>query len=95
MLDIAPFLPYAVESPRACVRLPRYSAWQYGTRAIFTLLLSASHLGMLPPHGVVAPPSQACGEALARRLVLDVMDAGVAVKGFIPEAMSLRDIGTI
>jgi hypothetical protein len=34
-------------------------------------------------------------EAIERRLGLDVMDAGVAVKGFIPEAMSLRDIGTI
>jgi hypothetical protein len=34
-------------------------------------------------------------EAIERRLGLDVMDTGVAVKGFIPEAMSLRDIGTI
>jgi hypothetical protein len=90
LLDIASFLPYAVESPRACVRLPRYSAWQYGARVIFTLLLSASHLGMLPPHGVVAPPGQAGGEALARRLVLDVMDAGVAVTWGIPAAMSRK-----
>jgi hypothetical protein len=50
---------------------------------------------MLPQLGVVAPPGQAGGEALARRLVLDVMDACVVVKGFIPEAMSLRGISAI
>jgi hypothetical protein len=62
------------------------------TRAIFTLLLSASHLGMLPPHGVVAPPGQAGGEALARRFGLDVMDGGVAITWCIPAAMSRRGI---
>jgi hypothetical protein len=34
---------------------------------------------MLPQRGVVAPPSQAGGEALARSLVLDVIEVGVAV----------------
>jgi hypothetical protein len=50
---------------------------------------------MLPQLGVVAPPGQAGGEAIERRLGLDVMDAGVAVKGFIPEAVSLRGISAI
>jgi hypothetical protein len=47
---------------------------------------------MLPPLGVVSPPGQAGGEALARSLVRSVMDAGVAVKGFRPADMSLRGI---
>ena len=66
-----------------------------GTCAIVSPLLSESQLGMLPPLGVVSPPGQAGGEALERSLVLYTMDAGVAVKGFIPEAMSLRGISDI
>jgi hypothetical protein len=41
------------------------------------------------------PPGQAGGEALERSLVRSVMDAGVAVKGFIPEDMSLRGISSL
>ena len=40
--------------------------------------------------GVVAPPGRAEGEALDRSLVLYMIEAGVAVTWFIPEAMSLR-----
>jgi hypothetical protein len=47
---------------------------------------------MLPPRGAVSPPGQAGGEALARSLVLDVMDAGVAVTWCIPADMFLRGI---
>jgi hypothetical protein len=50
---------------------------------------------MLPQLGVVAPPYQAGGGTIERCVVLDVIDAGVAVKGFIAEAMSLRGISTI
>lgn len=67
----------------------------YGTRGIFTLLLSASHLGMLPPRGVVAPPDQAGGEAFARRFGLDMMEVGIAVTGCIPAVMSRRGINAI
>jgi hypothetical protein len=50
---------------------------------------------MLQQLGVVAPPGQAGGEALARSLVLSVMDAGAAVTWFIPADMSLRGISSI
>jgi len=50
---------------------------------------------MLPQLGVVALPGQTGGGAIERCVVLDVIDAGVAVKGFIPEAMSLRGISAI
>ena len=70
--------------------------WRHeGTCAIVSPLLSESQLGMLPPLGVVSPPGQAGGEVLETSPVLSVMDAGVAVKGFIPEDMSLRGIRDI
>ena len=42
-------------------------------------LLAGVQLGMLPQRGGVSPPGQAGGEARERNLVLDVMEAGVAV----------------
>jgi hypothetical protein len=63
----------------------------YGTWVIFTLLLLASHLGMLPPCGVIASPDQAGEEAFARCFVLDMMKVGITVTGCIPVAMSRRD----
>jgi hypothetical protein len=50
---------------------------------------------MLPHLGVVSPLDQAGEEALERSLVQYVMDAGVAVKGFIPADMSLRGISSL
>jgi hypothetical protein len=44
---------------------------------------------------VVSPLGQAGGEALERSLVRSVMDAGVAVKGFRPEDISLREIRSL
>jgi hypothetical protein len=67
----------------------------FGTWMKFTLLLSASHLGMLPPCGVVAPPDQAGGEAFARRFVLDMMKVGSTVTGYIPVAISHRGSNAI
>jgi hypothetical protein len=49
----------------------------------------------VPWLGAVAPPGQAGGEALERSLVLDVMDARVAVMWRIPADMSLRGIRAI
>jgi hypothetical protein len=67
----------------------------YGAWVIFTLLLSASHLGMLPPCGVVAPPDQAGGEAFARCFVLDMIKVGIVVTGCIPAAMTRRGINAL
>jgi len=49
----------------------------------------------VPWLGAVAPLGQAGGEALERSLVLDVMDAGVAVMWRIPADISLRGIRAI
>jgi len=45
----------------------------------FMPLLAGVQLGMLPQRGGVSPPRQAEGEARERNLMLDVMEAGVAV----------------
>ena len=63
--------------------------------ALFTLLLSASHLGMLPPRGVDAPPDQVGVDAWARRFVLDMMGVGIAVTGCIPAVMPRRSINAL
>jgi hypothetical protein len=47
---------------------------------------------MLPQLGIVSPPGQAGGEDLEKILVLDGIDASVAVQWFIPEDMSFRRI---
>lgn len=61
----------------------------------FGHLLAGVQLGMLQHSGVVAPPGQAGGEALARSLVLYVLDAEVAVKWCIPEELSDRGIRSL
>jgi hypothetical protein len=67
----------------------------HGTWVIFTLLLSASYTGMLPPCGVVAPSHQAGEEAFARCFVLDMMKVGITVTGCIPAVMPRRDINAL
>jgi hypothetical protein len=57
--------------------------------------LAGGRRGLPQPFGVVSPRGQAGGEALERSLVRSVMDAGVAVKGFRPEDMSLREIRSL
>ena len=71
-------------------------AW--GAQSVYNAypwLLAGGPRGVLPQLGVVSPPGQAGGEALARSLVRSVMDAGVAVKGCRPADMSLRDIRSL
>jgi hypothetical protein len=84
--------------PRLALTRARRCPVAWGEKGVYNaypwLLAGVPH-GLPQPFGVVSPLGQAGGEALERSLVRSVMDAGVAVKGFRPEDMSLREIRSL